>query len=99
MPQEEQKGRGPHADRLRGRGADIRLGRSLRAVRFAEGRVVALAFDGEEETVQPGDRVIVAVPPWAAEKLLPGVTAPQMALIKVDLPAPLSPITARISLG
>ncbi len=28
-----------------------------------------------------------------------GVTAPQMALIRVDLPAPLSPITARISLG
>lgn len=67
----------PAIDRLRGHGADIRLGRSLRAVRFAAGKVAALAFDGEEEAVQPGDRVIVAVPPWAAEKLLPGVTAPQ----------------------
>ena len=67
----------PAIDRLRGHGADIRLGRSLRAVRFADGRVAALAFDGEEEAVQPGDRVIAAVPPWTAEKLLPGVRAPQ----------------------
>ena len=67
----------PAIDRLRRHGADIRLGRSLRAVRFADGRAAALAFDGEEEAVQPDDRVIVAVPPWAAERLLPGVTAPQ----------------------
>jgi squalene-associated FAD-dependent desaturase len=67
----------PALERLRRDGADIRLGRSLRAVRFADGRAAALAFDGEEETVQPGDRVIVAVPPWIAEKLLPGLIAPQ----------------------
>jgi squalene-associated FAD-dependent desaturase len=67
----------PALERLRRNGADIRLGRSLRAVRFADGRAAALAFDGEEETVQPGDRVIVAVPPWVAEKLLPGLVAPQ----------------------
>jgi len=30
---------------------------------------------------------------------LSGVTAPDSALIRVDLPAPLSPITARISPG
>ncbi len=28
-----------------------------------------------------------------------GITAPQIALMRVDLPAPLSPITARISPG
>ena len=67
----------PALDRLRSNGADVRLGRSLRAVRFADGRVAALVFDGEEEVVQPGDRVIVAVPPWVAEKLLPGLTAPR----------------------
>ena len=33
-------------------GADIRLGRSLRAVRLADGRVAALAFDEEEEIVR-----------------------------------------------
>lgn len=67
----------PALERLRRSGTDIRLGRSLRAVRFAKDRAVALAFDGEEESLQPDDRVIVAVPPWAAEKLLPGVIAPQ----------------------
>ncbi|MPZ31110.1 MAG: NAD(P)-binding protein [Rhodospirillales bacterium] len=67
----------PALDRLRRGGADVRLGRPLRAVRFADGRAVALAFDGEEETLQPDDRVIVAVPPWTAEKLLPGLIVPQ----------------------
>lgn len=67
----------PALERLRRNGVDIRFGRSLRAVRFADGKAVGLAFDGEEEGLQPDDRVIVAVPPWAAEKLLPGVTAPQ----------------------
>jgi len=67
----------PALERLRRDGADIRFGRALRADRFAKGRAMALAFDGEEESLQPDDRVIVAVPPWAAEKLLPGVSAPQ----------------------
>jgi squalene-associated FAD-dependent desaturase len=67
----------PAIDRLQRQGAEVRLGRSLRAVRFADGKAAALAFDGEEQAVQPEDRVIVAVPPWAAEKLLPGVSAPQ----------------------
>ena len=67
----------PALDRLRCDGADIRLGRPLRAVRFADGRAAALAFDGEEEPLQPDDRVIVAVPPWIAEKLLPGLIVPQ----------------------
>jgi squalene-associated FAD-dependent desaturase len=67
----------PALERLRRDGADIRLGRSLRAIKFADGRAAALSFDGEEETVQPGDRIIVAVPPWIAEKLLPGLSAPK----------------------
>jgi squalene-associated FAD-dependent desaturase len=67
----------PALDRLRQRGVHVRFGRSLRAIRFADGRVVALVFDGDEEIVQPDDRVIVAVPPWTAEKLLPGLTVPQ----------------------
>ncbi|MFO1157610.1 MAG: hydroxysqualene dehydroxylase HpnE [Reyranellaceae bacterium] len=67
----------PALDRLRQRGVDVRFGRPLRAIEFADGRAVALVFDGEEATVQPDDRVIVAVPPWTAEKLLPGLIAPQ----------------------
>ena len=86
----------PALDRLRRDGADIRLGRSLRAVRLEKGRVAALAFDGEEEIVQSGDRVIVAVPPWIAEKLLPRLTVPQTfsAILNAHfrvVPAPQAP--------
>jgi hydroxysqualene dehydroxylase len=66
----------PAIDRLRRAGADVRLGRSLRDVKFADGRAVGLAFDEEDETVGPEDCVILAVPPWAAQKLLPGTDAP-----------------------
>jgi len=66
----------PAIARLRSDGADIRLGRSLRAVKFADGRAVGLAFDEEDETVSAEDCVILAVPPWTAQKLLPGTDAP-----------------------
>jgi hydroxysqualene dehydroxylase len=66
----------PALDRLRRAGAEIRFGRSLRAITFAEGRVAGLAFDEEQEALQPDDRVILAVPPWAAQKMLPGLDAP-----------------------
>lgn len=66
----------PALDRLRQQGADIRLGRTLRAVRFESSKVVALGFDDGEDSVAPEDRVVLAVPPWAAQKLLPGITAP-----------------------
>ena len=66
----------PALDRLRRSGADIRLGRSLRAVTLDGDRAIGLAFDDGEETVGPDERVIIAVPPWTAQKLLPGVSAP-----------------------
>lgn len=66
----------PALDRLRRAGVEIRFGRALRAVTFANGKVAGLAFDDEQETLQPEDRVILAVPPWAAQKMLPGLDAP-----------------------
>jgi len=66
----------PALDRLRQSGAEIRLGRSLRAVRLEADRVTGLIFDEGEETLGPQDRVIFAIPPWTVQKLLPGVTAP-----------------------
>lgn len=66
----------PALDRLRRAGAEVRFGRSLRAMTFAEGRVAGLDFDEEQEAVKPDDRVILAVPPWAAQKMLPGLDAP-----------------------
>jgi squalene-associated FAD-dependent desaturase len=66
----------PALDRLRRSGAEIRLGRSLRAVRLEADRATGLTFDEGEETLGPGDRVVFALPPWTVQKLLPGVAAP-----------------------
>ncbi|WP_422003259.1 hydroxysqualene dehydroxylase HpnE [Reyranella sp.] len=57
-------------------GAGIRFGRTLRGIGLEAGRVRSLAFDDGEETLGPDDRVILAVPPWVAPKLLPGLVAP-----------------------
>jgi len=66
----------PALDRLRRSGVEIRLGRSLRAVRLEADRATGLTFDEGEETLGPGDRVVFALPPWTVQKLLPGVAAP-----------------------
>ncbi|CAN5743735.1 hydroxysqualene dehydroxylase HpnE [soil metagenome] len=66
----------PALARLRRQGAEIRLGRTLRAVRLEGGKAVGLAFDDGEDAVAADDRVVLAVPPWAAQKLLPGISAP-----------------------
>ena len=58
------------------RQAEVRLSRRLLAVRLENGRVRALTFSDGEEAVGPQDRVILAVPPWTVQELLPGVTAP-----------------------
>jgi squalene-associated FAD-dependent desaturase len=68
----------PALDRLHQSGAEIRLGRSLRAVRLEADKVTGLTFDEGEETLGPQDRVIFAIPPWTVQKLLPGVTAPDV---------------------
>ncbi len=56
--------------------AEVRLSRRLLAVRLENGRIAALTFSDGEEAVGPQDRVILAVPPWTVQELLPGVTAP-----------------------
>jgi len=61
---------------LRSRGAQIRLEHQLRVVRFAADRVEALDFGDESVALGTGDAVIVAVPPYAAAGLLPGLTVP-----------------------
>jgi len=66
----------PALETLRRRGAEIRLGRPLRAVSLEQGRVTAMEFEDGEEPLRPEDRVILAVPPWIAASLLPGLTVP-----------------------
>ncbi|WP_315801262.1 hydroxysqualene dehydroxylase HpnE [Bradyrhizobium sp. SZCCHNS3002] len=62
---------------LEGKGGSVRIGRELRGLDNAGGRVTGLRFGGDE-TVALGssDVVVLAVPPRPAMALLPGLTGP-----------------------
>ncbi|MBL6938436.1 MAG: FAD-dependent oxidoreductase [Alphaproteobacteria bacterium] len=66
----------PALDFLRARGVDIRIGQRARALRFDGDRLAALATPDGEIALAGGDLAILAVPPWVATELLPGVVAP-----------------------
>ncbi|HEY4044834.1 MAG TPA: hydroxysqualene dehydroxylase HpnE [Rhodopila sp.] len=61
---------------LRARGAEIRLNSRIAALTIEEGRVTALR--GPEGSISLGsaDAVVLAVPPWVASDLLPGLMVP-----------------------
>ena len=61
---------------LRALGATIRFGHRLRALSEDSGRVVALNFTDDTEPLASEDRVVLALPPWEAERLLPGLRVP-----------------------
>lgn len=61
---------------LADKGAEIRIGQRVRALAFDDGRVAALQLPAEVIAIGADDIVILAVPPWAATELLPGVLAP-----------------------
>jgi glycine/D-amino acid oxidase-like deaminating enzyme len=58
-------------------GAAIRFGSRLRALTSAEGRVTALHLTEDTLTLDPGDAVILALPPWEAARLIPGLKVPE----------------------
>ena len=66
----------PALEVLRARGATIHFNR--RVIGFsAEGdRVIGMQTSEAPVALAPGDAVVLAVPPWAATELLPGLTAP-----------------------
>ena len=61
---------------LESHGAEVNLGKRVRSLRLEQGRVTALALPDRTVTLEPDDRLILAVPPWAAQDLLPGQVAP-----------------------
>ncbi len=75
------------------RGGAVTFGRRLRAIGFEPGRVTALDFGDGQSVVAEGDTVILAVPPWVAQGLVPGLDAPNEfrsilnAHYRVELPA------------
>ena len=67
----------PALDYLVKRGAKIRFDDRLRRIEFADGHATALDFS--DDTVQLGaaDKVVLAVPPYAARDLVPGLQTPE----------------------
>src|SRR6516225_4454885 len=93
----------PALDYLRDRGALVRLEHQLHSIRFEDQRVAALDFGGEIAALGHADAVILAVPPYAAASLVPGLTVPTEfcaivnAHFRVEPPAGQPPILGIIN--
>lgn len=61
---------------LEAHGGEVRYGHQLRAIATGAGAVQSLDFGADRIALEPDDRVILAVPPWVAPTLLPGLSAP-----------------------
>jgi squalene-associated FAD-dependent desaturase len=61
---------------LRKRGAEVKLSHELRNLRFADKVISGLDFASEQIELGAHDSVILAVPPYAASALVPGLRTP-----------------------
>ena len=61
---------------LEAKGAKVNLGKRVRKLDLSGGRLASFALPDREVALGPDDRVILAVPPWAAQDLIPGLVAP-----------------------
>lgn len=66
----------PAVAMLKARGAAVQFSRRITAMDTADGRVTGLRTTGEAVPVGVDDAVVLAVAPWIATSLLPGLTAP-----------------------
>ena len=58
------------------RGTTATLGRRLRSIDYRGDRVVALEWSDGRQEIANNEAVILAVPPWVALSLVPGLSAP-----------------------
>ena len=61
---------------LQQRSQPVRFAHQLRGLAFEEGRVTALDFGSDRIDLGADDAVVLAVPPWIAASLVPGISAP-----------------------
>lgn len=61
---------------LQAAGVDIGFGRRLRAIEIEGERVRRLRFGDADIDLEPTDSLVLAVPPWMAADLLPGLQVP-----------------------
>ena len=66
----------PAVEWLAARGAPVTLGKRLRAVESEGERVTALDWGTGFDPVANDEAVVLALPPWVATSLLPGISAP-----------------------
>ena len=83
---------------LQGKGASIQFGHELRAFGMSADGVGELKFGDDTIAIEPGDAVVLAVPPRPAAALLPGLKTPTKfraivnAHFRFDPPAGLPPL-------
>lgn len=61
---------------LRDRGGEVRFGTRLRALTLDGARVSAALFAESETTIGDDDSIVLAVPPWVAIDVMPGLSVP-----------------------
>jgi squalene-associated FAD-dependent desaturase len=66
----------PALQHLRRHGVEVQLGRRLTSLKFADDKIAGLSFADGEVVVAAGESVILAVPPWTVQDLLPDVSVP-----------------------
>ncbi len=66
----------PALEYLKARGAVVRFEHQLHSLVEADGRIGALDFGSERVPLAAGDAVILAVPPYIAASLVPGLQVP-----------------------
>ncbi|WP_420346797.1 hydroxysqualene dehydroxylase HpnE [Pelagibius sp.] len=78
---------------LADRGAEVRFNQRLRRIDFTGERAVQLDFAGQAVALGSADQVILALPPQAAEGLLPGLDAPREshAIVNAHIRLPQAP--------
>jgi squalene-associated FAD-dependent desaturase len=83
---------------LQEKGASVRFGHELREFAMSADSVGQLKFGEDSIAVEPGDAVVMAVPPRAASSLLPGLKTPSKfraivnAHFRFDPPGDMPPI-------
>jgi hypothetical protein len=66
----------PLTQHLERQGVAIRYERTLQALRFDRDRLAAMEFAHDRVELGPRDAVLLAVPPWVAAPLAPGILTP-----------------------
>lgn len=83
----------PALAHLASKGVEVRLGRRVRGLDLADRRLAALDLAGERIELAPQDAVVLAVPPWAAQELIPDLKAPDSfrAIVNAHFHVPAPP--------